>query len=126
MQKQLTLVLAALALGFGTASVAADSSYSDWDDNGDGNITTDEFYGSASDWGIYSDYDLDNDGLYNEAEWNEFDWDYDYATWDTNDDGFIDSGEYYDGVFTTFDANEDGHWDEGEWDDAGEAGVFDL
>lgn len=126
MQSKLTLVLAALALGFGTASFAGDTSFSDWDDDGDGNVTKDEFYNSAADWGIYSDYDVDNDGLYTEDEWYEFGWDYDYGTWDANDDGYLDSGEYYDGVFNTYDVNEDGHWDDGEWDDADEDGLFDL
>lgn len=126
MKQHILFALAAVALGFSTVGAAADFTYSDWDDNGDGIFTTDEFYGSAADWGIYPDYDLDNDGLFNEAEYNEFGWDYDYDTWDANNDGYLHSGEYYDGVYTTFDANEDGHWDEGEWDDANEAGIFDM
>lgn len=120
-------VLIALALALSsTAAFAGDNGFNDYDANSDGNLTTDEFYGSASDWGTYSDWDANDDGLIEEDEWDDIGWDYSYSDWDADSDGYLDSGEFYDGVYDTFDANDDGNWSETEWDDAGEAGLYDL
>lgn len=120
-------VLIALALTLSSsAAFAANNDFNDYDTNGDSNLTADEFYGSVADWGTYSDWDANGDGLVDENEWNDLGWDYSYNYWDADSDGYLDSGEFYDGVYDTYDANEDGHWNNGEWDDAGEAGLFDM
>ena len=120
-------VLIALALTLSsTAAFAGNYDFNDYDANSDGNLTTDEFYGSVSDWGVYRDWDANDDGLIDENEWNDLDWDYTYTDWDADGDGYLDSGEFYDGVYSTYDADEDGHWSNSEWDDAGEAGLFDM
>jgi len=110
----------------GKAGLFGMPSFNGHDSNGDGKLTRDEFYGSVSDIGIYSDWDTSGDGLIDENEWTTIGWDYGYNTWDLNRDGWLNSGEFYDGTYNTFDANEDGHWDNGEWDDAGDAGLFDI
>jgi hypothetical protein len=122
MHKNLFALGLAVAL-FSTPAVA--QSFAEYDSNGDGQITRDEFYGSVSDAGIYSDVDTNSDGLIGEDEFGELGQDWDYDTWDANSDGYVDSGEFYDGYYADYDSNEDGHWDDGEWDDAGEAGLFD-
>lgn len=123
---KLKMIALAAAIAFsGSAMAATTLDFDTVDANGDGNLTLDEFYGSASDAGLYSDWDLDNDGLIEENEFDEFGADWDYDTWDASGDGYLDSGEFYDGYYATFDANEDGHWDGLEWDDAGESGIFD-
>lgn len=96
------------------------------DENGDGKISKDEYYGLASDMGIYADHDANDDGLIETNEFDEIGWDYDYDAWDLNEDSYLDSGEFYDGYFGEFDEDENGHWDNGEWDDAGDGGLFDI
>ena len=97
-----------------------------FDANGDGKLSKDEYYGSVSDFGTYSDWDQNDDGLIDEGEFNDLGYDWDYDTWDASSDGYVDSGEFYDGYFGVYDENEDGHWDNGEWDDAGDDGFFDV
>lgn len=117
--------LAAVIAFAGSAMVASALDFGVVDANADGNVTTDEFYGAASDAGLYADWDTDSDGLIEENEFSEIGGDWDYDTWDANSDGYLDSGEFYDGYYGNYDSDEDGHWDNGEWDDAGEEGFFD-
>lgn len=123
MQKKLITLAMSFALLSGSALAATFSTY---DENGDSQISRDEFYGSVSDAGIYSDFDTSGDGLIDETELSDTGDTWDYDTWDENSDGYVDSGEFYDGYHANYDSNEDGHWDDGEWDDAGEAGLFDM
>lgn len=123
---KLKLIALASAIAFsGSATAAVMLDFDTVDVNGDGNLTLDEFYGSASDAGLYSDWDLDSDGLIDEDEFDELGLDWDYDTWDASGDGYLDSSEFYDGYYGVYDANGDGYWDNDEWDDAGEAGIFD-
>lgn len=122
MKNRLTLFLALIFAG--SAAFAADFTYQDTNDNG--KISKDEFYGTVSDAGIYSDWDLDNDGFLVENELNEVGFDYDYDTWDADSNGYLDAAELYDGYYNVYDADENGHWDGNEWDDAGDAGFFDV
>ena len=115
---------AALALTLaGSPALAVEFSALDTDANG--KISKDEFYASAADLGIYSNIDKDNDGLLNEQEFAGLGNDWDYGEWDADQNGFLDSGEFYDGYHASYDADEDSHWNDGEWDDAGESGIFD-
>ncbi|WP_456268830.1 EF-hand domain-containing protein [Kushneria sp. AK178] len=128
MRKDIVLGIA-LALS-STAALAAGSTFSALDSDGDNSISKDEFYGSVSDWGTYSDWDTSGDGLIDDDEFNTLvadrDVDWDYATWDLDGDGYLDSGEFYDGIYTVYDYDEDGYWQNGEWHDAGEAGLWDV
>ena len=42
----------------------------------------------------YSTYDLDNDGLFSEDEYNTGIGDNEFGTYDTNADGYLDENEY--------------------------------
>ena len=115
---------AALALALaGSPALAVE--FSELDADANGKISKDEFYGSVSDFGVYSNLDADSDGLLNKQEFAELGNEWDYDAWDADRNGFVDSGEFYDGYHAAYDADEDSHWNDGEWDDAGEAGVFD-
>ncbi|WP_157928783.1 hypothetical protein [Pararhizobium haloflavum] len=120
-----TLIAAGMALAMVSGPALA-KSFSDYDENGNSEISKDEFYGSISDAGTFADWDTSGDGLIDENELGEIGAEWDYDAWDANTDGYVDSGEFYDGYYTSYDSNEDGHWDDGEWDDAGEAGLFDM
>lgn len=122
MHKVLATLGIALVLG---ATPAMAKSFSNYDADGNGNISKDEFYGSVADVGTYSDWDTDNDGLISDTEFDELGYDWDYDAWDADADGYLDSDEFYEGYYTAYDADEDGHWNDGEWDDAGERGLFD-
>jgi len=115
-----------IALSLASTMAFAASNFEAQDANGDGNISKDEFFGSVSDVGTYSDWDSDSDGLLTEDEFNEVGWDYDFVTWDVDGNSYLDGGEVYDGYFNTYDEDENGHWDDGEWDDAGDGGLFDV
>ncbi|MGX0876852.1 hypothetical protein ACSSV4_001534 [Roseovarius sp. MBR-154] len=123
--KRLKLLTAAFALATVTGPALAQSFVS-YDENSDGKITKDEFYGSVADAGIYADWDTNDDGLLDEEEFGALDTDWDYDTWDADANSYVDAGEFYDGYYSSYDVDESGHWDNGEWDDAGEEGLFDL
>ncbi|HET6632286.1 MAG TPA: hypothetical protein VFG73_06205 [Rhodanobacteraceae bacterium] len=100
--------------------------FASYDDNGDGKITKDEFYGSIADDGIYADWDANHDGLIEQSEWdNDFDWDFTFVTWDVDGDGYVGSGEFYDSLFNSYDINDDGFWENGEWHEYYDAGLYD-
>lgn len=119
------LLTAALALSALTGPALAQT-FATYDENSDGNITKDEFYGTVADTGTYADWDANDDGLLDEEEFGALEADWDYDTWDADADGYVDADELYDGYYTSYDVDENGHWDNGEWDDAGEEGLFDL
>lgn len=113
-----------LALAFGTTSAFA-ASFDTLDSDSNGELSRDEFYGGVADLGVYSDWDTSGDGLLDESEFDAIGQDWDYDTWDVDDNSYIDASEFYDGYYVTYDTTEDGHWDGVEWDDAGEDGLFD-
>lgn len=123
MRNQLTL---AVAVSLFSASAFAQTTFESLDENGNGSISKDEYYGLVSDAGIYPDLDADSDGLIEQNEFEGIGLDDDYASWDLDENHYLDSGEFYDGYFGYYDANEDAHWDGNEWDDAGEAGLLDF
>ena len=119
-------LITGLAFAFGLAATPSlGATFSDYDSNGNGQISRDEFHGSIADLGVYPNWDTNDDGLLDKNEFGELGQDWDYTAWDADADGLVDADEFYDGYYASYDANEDGHWDDGEWDDAGEAGLFD-
>lgn len=66
------------------------------------------------------------DDLIIEDEFNEIGWDYDFAAWDVDNNGYLDAGEVYDSYYSVYDEDEDGHWNLGEWDDADDEGWLDV
>lgn len=115
-----------LALSFTSSIALAAGDFEFKDANKDGNLDRNEYYGSMADAGIFYEWDTDDDGLLSEDEFAEIDNDYDFATWDLDDNNYLDAAEVYDGYYTAYDLDEDGHWDGDEWDDAGEDGFWDF
>ncbi|MDN5882362.1 MAG: hypothetical protein L0H37_08325, partial [Nitrosospira sp.] len=127
MRKLLLTSIAGLAIGvFGFAgpmALAANSNtntstFESWDENNDGKITMDEFYGPTSDPGLYSSWDTNGDGLIDHKEWTFIGWDYDYDVWDFDNNGYLDAHELYVGLYTVYDTNKDKKLDKNEWNDA--------
>lgn len=116
--------LIALSLSSSMAFAAGDFEFNDT--NKDGNLDRNEYYGSMADASIFSDWDLDNDSLLSEDEFDEIGSDYDFDTWDLDDNNYLDAAEVYDGYYNAYDEDEDGHWNPTEWDDAGDEGFFDI
>lgn len=121
-----TRIITLLAFSLASTMTFAAGSFTYNDGNDDGKISKDEYYGTLSDAGIYSDWDTDNDGLLTEEEFDEIGYDYDFGAWDYDDNEYLDATELYEGYYDTYDEDEDGHWNAGEWDDAGDDGFFDV
>ena len=92
--------------------------YDEWDADNNGNLTDDELYE-----GTYGVYDENDDNQYTQEEFNAWNtaWggDYDYNTWDTNDDNVLDYNEYNAGigeagVYDDWDADNDNLYSEDE------------
>tara|TARA_B100001079_G_scaffold261356_1_gene262417 strand:+ start:673 stop:1044 length:372 start_codon:yes stop_codon:yes gene_type:complete len=107
-----------------SATTVFAASFDQLDNNGDNTITKDEYFGSISDWGTYSDWDVNGDGLIDESEFDDGPFDGTYTYYDYNNDGYLDSYELYDGVYTSYDANDDGIWNDNEWNMFNEAGFL--
>lgn len=126
MRKQLLLSLA-LTAGMLSPAVAAQS-FETLDENGNGLLSQQEYNDWVSKAGNFAELDMNNDEFLDKAEFREArannNWDYD--TFDADDDGYVDADEFYGGIYDEYDADEDGHWQFGEWDDAGEEGIFDV
>ena len=74
--------------------------------------------------GFYETWDLDNDGLIEETEWEEGwnlylpDEDYDanlYTEWDLDDNEFLDEDEFIGGLYGYYDADDDGIMNEDDF-----------
>ncbi len=80
-----------------------------------------EFYFTGKDYGAFNEWDINNDGMLDEEEFEVvvdkvglFD------SWDINDDGWLEDQELSSGVFDSFDADDDGLLDDeeyGTWED---------
>lgn len=123
--KKLGLALG-VSLALSSAPVLAGGSFSKHDADSNGQLSKDEFYGTAADMGRYSDWDANSDGLLDENEWNDAEFSYDLNTWDGNSDGYVDAGEFYDSTFDYFDEDNNDYWSDTEWDDAGDNGWLDV
>ena len=95
------------------------------DANGDDIITSDEYHRSAEDMGVFSRWDMNDDGRLGENEWND-DFDYDYDMWDRDNDGYLDANEFYTGTYNYYDTDEDNRWDGDDWEEADDDGLFDV
>lgn len=81
----------------------AQTSFSEWDEDGDGILTQEEWDAGVADSGVFD-------------------------SWDGDDDGVVSAAEYEDGLFDWFDDDDDGALTVSEWDEGvdawyGEAGT---
>ena len=61
MRRTSTAIGLVILLGPASGMSAVEWSFSDWDEDGNLELTEQEFVGGASDAGIYDDWDADND-----------------------------------------------------------------
>lgn len=101
------------------SSMDADGNLEVWDD---------EYYTYWDDAGMFSSWDTNGNGFIDEDEYGVFDFANDpgYTVLDVDSNGYLDSGEFYDGVWTMHDRDENGFWDDDEWYDFAESGLFDF
>lgn len=107
-------------------ALADNGSFDQYDADGDGGLSEQEFMSSAGDIGAFDNWDNNNDGLLEENEYSAIGLNEDFDDWDDDDDGFLGGDEFYGSTYDAFDNNGDGLWQVDEWDDAGDAGVLDV
>lgn len=83
------VALAATMAG-GTVAYAADNDFADWDANSSDGIELNEWDDGFDDEGLYADWDNDGDGALTEDEYGEGV----FGLYDDNDDGVWDENEY--------------------------------
>ena len=57
----------------GASFALAQTGFEGMDEDGDGSISKDEYYGYIGDAGLYADWDQDSDGFIDESEYDAFD-----------------------------------------------------
>lgn len=120
-------------LASGGALAAVEWEFSDWDGDGNLELTEREFTTRATELGLYDEWDVDNDDLLDEDElYGGL-----YDTWDLDGDGLIGEDEFGESVerwftetdydFAAWDADDDGFLDEDEFRAAiAETGLYDT
>ena len=106
MTKFLTKItgVAALLTSLAAVPALAQDSMSDWDSNGDGSISQDEFNTGWDEAGIYDSWDEDGDGTLSNDEFETGI----YDSYDADDSGAIEEPEFGD---LNDDMGDDGFWD---------------
>ena len=97
-------VALAATLAGGTTVYAEENGFGEWDADGSGDISSEEFDTGFDDEGLYSDWDSDGDGALSEDEYGE-------------------------GVYSSYDEDEDGAWSEeeyGAYSEDEESGFWDM
>ena len=138
MKKLNTLRIALTASLLSVSGIAA-AEFSDWDADGNGALSQEEWNTGWENEGAFDTWDSDDDGLLSQ---NEFETgigdgeafadndDFGYDLWDTDGDGLLDSDEVNEGFYNTYDENSDNVIEEPEYDDfgddMGDAGAFDV
>lgn len=103
--KLLGSIALATAMAGGTVAYAEENGWSNWDTDGSGDLSSEEWDAGFNDEGVYSE-------------------------WDENGDGALTEQEFGEGVFNSYDKDGDGTWNEEEYntfsDDAGDEGFWDV
>lgn len=99
---KLTGAVALLAALAGAPAFAQDAN--DWDSDGDGALSEDEFNTGWGEYGAYDSWDSDGDGMLSEDEFNTGI----YDSYDYDDSGVIEEPEYGD---LDDDMGDGGFWD---------------
>lgn len=99
-----TTGLGALLVSLAAVPALAQDSMSDWDSNGDGTISQDEFNTGWGEAGVYDSWDEDGDGALSEDEFNTGV----FESYDSDDSGAIEEPEFGD---LSDDMGDGGFWD---------------
>lgn len=118
-------VVALLIWGSGPATLAQ-SEFEKNDANKDGKISRHEFYSNVEDFGANQYRDKDRDNRLDRFEFDEIGSHAKFENWDSNGDSFLNTNEFYDGVYGHFDVDRNGYLDDTEWDGAGHALWFNF
>lgn len=119
-------ILLAVALSFASAGVYANPSFDRADTDSNGKLSQSEYKSAVKDSSSYSSWDSDKDGRISSKEFDVIGIDDTFTIWDADNNEYLDLNEIQDGAWTYYDEDENGHWDDGEWDDAGDAGFWDV
>ena len=95
---RITAFLTSAAL-LAAAPAFAQTSFSEWDEDGDGVLAQEEWDAGLAESGVFD-------------------------SWDADDDGVVSAVEYEDGLFNWFDDDDDGALTVSEWDEWSELEVF--
>lgn len=87
---------------FAVSPALAQEGYSEWDTDGDGAISQEEWSTGFGEAGVYDGWDANDDGVLDEDEFNEGV----FSAYDANDDDMIDEQE-----FSEWEEEEQGFWD---------------
>lgn len=118
MYRKLATIMAASAFFFTGSALAM--SFDSVDKDSNGQISKQEFVQSK----LFKRWDNNNDGKLKKGEAAQ---DFSELTdWDTDDTGYLDDNEFYDGAWSEWDADDNDYLDNDEWDDAGEYGWYDV
>ena len=122
----------ALALSL-LAAPALAQEFSEWDGDGDGAISKEEFNTGFGENEAFSNWDANGDGALDETELGTGFGDREageFSEWDQNADGLANDEEFNAGVYGNYDTDESGAIEEPEFgdvgDDMGDGGLFDV
>ncbi|MEX1081569.1 MAG: hypothetical protein WD382_03480 [Halofilum sp. (in: g-proteobacteria)] len=100
------------------------ATFQEWDADGDGQLSRDEFMRGARSAGLFGMWDSHNDGRIDRNEFDEVGFGGDFAHWDTNTSAYLDPTEVYRGVFATQDGDDNDRWSMEDWLAFGEQSWF--
>ena len=117
--------LLAMVCALSSHSVLSDG-MSQYDADGDGALSRDEFHGTVRESRVPSAWDNNEDGRLDASEWEGTESEDDFLSWDKDFDGHVDSDEYHNHRFDDYDQDQDGYWNDDEWDDAADDAFWDV
>ncbi|GGK54687.1 hypothetical protein [Salinarimonas ramus] len=136
------LAVAGFATSLMMTSAIAQEAFSDWDADGNGSISMEEFETNfGGDTGVFYSWDTNDDNSIgpdelsaglgdNATAFNERFGDDAFTEWDEDADGMLTETEFNEGVYAGYDADDSGVIEEPEYgdlgDDVGDEGFFDI
>jgi hypothetical protein len=115
------------------AAPALAQEFGEWDGDGDGAISGEEFNTGFGENGAFGSWDANGDGGLDETELGTGFGDREvgeFSDWDGNADGRVNNEEFNAGVYNNYDADDSGAIEEPEFgdvgDDMGDGGLFDI
>lgn len=116
----LAAVVGAAALGSGPAAAAGPGdAFSDWDTDGDGSLSREEFRAGMGAWGVYDLWDTDRDGLLSDEEYRAEPPAHFSAAqaeaWDDAGEAGLDEESFQRRWYDAYDANDDQTLSEAEF-----------